>query len=357
MKLAGMFYRDKPLFGLDIGHASLKVMEIDKTSSKSVKVLGYGISRFSPEAIHNGEITNPGAIAEAAHQLFDKNIVGAINSRRVACSLPTSHTFHRLIKIPLMEHSHIPEAIHLEAEQYIPVPVDSLYLDYEIYQEDAQGIELLLVASPKKIVDSYLGVLEMLALEPVAFEPTISATSRLLKTMGDSGSEPSILIDIGSVTTDIAIFDKTLLVSSTVNAGGDTMTSLISKGLHLTPEQAIELKDKYGISFSEKQQRVMESVKPQLESLIHETQKSLRYHSERAAKSGKKISKIITLGGGSVMPGLNQYLSRELRLPTLSMDPWQHVSFGELPVPEEFVRSAYITAAGEALLNPTEVAV
>lgn len=356
MNSNGTFYRDKPLFGLDIGHASLKVMQINNSADRQPTIAGYGISSFATDAIQNGEITKPHVIADAIHELFEKNLVGSISSRRVACSLPTSHTFSRLMKIPPMEHHDILEAIHLEAEQYIPIPLDSLYLDYEVTQQDTQGIELLLVAAPKKIVDSYLNVLQALALEPVAFEPSISAASRLLKIVNSTNTEPSILVDIGSVTTDITIFDKTLLVASTVNAGGETITDLISKHMHLTPAQAVEYKHQFGIAYSDKQQRIMDAVRPQLETLIHEIEKSIRYHSERAAKSGKKISQIITVGGGSELPGLKQYLSRELRLPTTSLDPWQKISFGDLPMPDESDRSMYITAAGEAMLDPIEVA-
>jgi type IV pilus assembly protein PilM len=355
MNSSGTFYRDKPLFGLDVGHASLKIMQIDKTAGSQPRISGYGISNFAAAAIQNGEIVKPNVIADAVHQLFEKNLVGSISSRRVACSLPTSHTFSRLIRIPPMDHHDILEAIHLEAEQYIPIPLDSLYLDYEITQQDSQGMELLLVAAPKKIVDSYLNVLQALELEPVAFEPSISAASRLLKIVSSS-SEPSILVDIGSVTTDITIFDKTLLVASTVNAGGDTITDLISKNMHLTPAQAVEYKHQFGIAYSDKQQRIMDAVHPQLETLIHEIEKSIRYHSERAAKSGKKISQIITVGGGAELPGLNQYLSRELRLPTGGLNPWQKITFGNLPIPDEADRSMYITAAGEAMLDPLEVA-
>jgi len=356
MNLTGMFYQDKPLLGLDIGYASLKIVQIGKTTGRQPTILGYGISRFSPSAVQNGEITKPEVIAAAAHELFEKNLVGVISSRRVACSLPTSHTFSRLIRIPVMDHSDILEAIHLEAEQYIPIPLDNLYIDYEISGQDSEGIEVLLVAAAKNIVDSYIGVLQALSLEPVAFEPSISSVSRLLKMTGDMGKEPSILVDIGSVTTDIAIFDKSLLVASTVNSGGDNMTHLMSESMHITPTQAEEIKNQLGISFSDKQQRIMDAIKPQLETLIHEIEKSIRYHSERAAKSGRKISQIITVGGGALMPGLNQYLSRELRLPAHNLNPWEKISFGSLQPPTESDYSMYTTAAGEAMLDPSEVA-
>jgi type IV pilus assembly protein PilM len=351
------FYKDEPLFGLDIGHASLKAMQIDNTVGKPAVVTGYGISSFESNAIQNGVIVKPEAIAKAVHNLFEKNLVGAIPSRRVACSLPTSRTFSRPMKIPVLEHEAILEAIHLEAEQYIPIPINNLYLDYEITHQDDKGLEILLVAVSKNIVDSYHKTLEALALEPVAFEPSINAASRLVRIQGDSNQEPAIIVDIGSVTTDIAVFDKTLLVATAVSSGGDNVTNLITQGLHLSSEQAIELKNEYGISYNEKQQRVVDAIRPQLDILVREIEKSIRYYSERAAQSNRKISQIITVGGGSVMPGLNQYLSRELRLPTQSLNAWQKISFGKLVAPSEIDLAMYSIAAGEALVSPSEVLV
>lgn len=355
MNLNEIFYHDKPLFGLDIGHSTIKAMQVEKGPGKMPAITGYSISEFAPDAIRNGEILKPEVLAEAMHNLFEINMVGTINSRRVVCALPTSHTFSRPMKLPPMDQSDIVEATQLEASQYIPVPLDSLYLDYEITSRTDQGLEVLLVATPRKIVDSYLNLLKSLKLEPVVFEPSINAASRLLQMAGKAAAEPSILVDFGSVTTDIAVFDKTLLVSSTVNAGGDNLTGLIARGLHMSESQASDLKHQFGIAFSEKQQRIVDAIKPQLDSLIREIQKSIRYHSERAAKSGSRIAKVITLGGGAMMPGLNHYLSIELRLPCESFDPWQMVSFGSLTPPAEADRSMYITVAGEAIIDPMEV--
>jgi type IV pilus assembly protein PilM len=349
------FYRDEPLFGLDIGHSSLKAMQVSGQPGKPVTVLGYGTSEFSSAAIQNGVIVDPEGIAKAMHELFEKRMVGTISSRRVACSLPTSRTFSRPMKTPILDHAAILEAVRLEAEQYIPIPINNLYLDYEIVHQDQQTMELLLVAVSKNIVDSYQRTLEALQLEPVAFEPSINAVSRLVKLQSSNKPEPAIIVDIGSVTTDIAVFDNDLLVASAVDGGADVMTELIAQGLHLSPKQAYELKNEYGISYSERQQRIIDATKPELEKLVHEIQKSIRYYSERAAKTAAQISQIITLGGGSTMPGLNQYLTKELRVPTEVLNTWQSIDFGHLPSPKDDDRTIYITALAESLLNPAEV--
>jgi len=349
------FYRDEPLFGLDIGYSSMKAMQIESAPGKPLTVIGYGTSTFEPAAIENGVIVKPHLIAEAMHNLFEKSLTGAITSRRVACALPTSRTFSRPMKLPPMDHEAITEAIHLEAEQYIPIPLTNLYLDYEITHQDPQGIELLLVAASKSIIDSYHKTFEALELEPVVFEPSINAASRIVQMEGVSGSEPAIIVDVGSSTTDIAVFDKTLLVASTINDGGENITDQICQGLHLTRQQAIDLKNEYGISYSERQQRIIDAIKPSLETLTEGIQKSIRYYAERASnKMGGQISQIIMVGGGSVMPGLSQYLSKELRLPTHILDPWQKIQFGHLAMPSEADRAIFTIAAGEAIVNPAE---
>ncbi|MBX4201869.1 pilus assembly protein PilM, partial [Candidatus Saccharibacteria bacterium] len=96
------------------------------------------------------------------------------------------------------------------------------------------------------------------------------------------------------------------------------------------------------------------AIKPSLDVLIDGIEKSIRYYSERAAKNSGEISQVITVGGGSVMPGFTQYLSRELHLPTQNLDPWQIISFGQLTMPAESDRAGYIIAAGEALVDPAE---
>ena len=348
------FYRDEPLFGLDIGHASLKAMQIESTPGKAPRVVGFGISSFESAAIQNGVIVKPDSIAEAIHTLFEKNMVGRIDSRRVACTVPTSRTFSRQMKVPVLDHAGIMEAIHLEAEQYIPIPINGLYLDYEITHQDEKGMEILLVAASKNIIDSYFKLFDALSLEPVAFEPSINATSRLVQLQGDADEQPAIIVDMGSVTTDIAVFDKTLLVATTVSSGGDNIVQSVSQQLHLTREQATDLKNEFGIAYSEKQQRIVDAIKPQLESLVREIEKSIRYHAERAQSNGK-IARIITVGGASVMPGLSQYLSKELRLPTYSLDIWQKIDFGDLAPPSEFDLAMYSIVAGEAMVKPSEI--
>ncbi|MDB5160921.1 MAG: hypothetical protein JWO96_301 [Candidatus Saccharibacteria bacterium] len=349
------FYRDEPLFGLDIGHSSIKVMQLGMENGSAPKVLGYGMTKFPSEAVLNGVISNFDSVSKAMYSLFKNDLHGSIYTRRVACSLPTSHTFSRLMRIPNIPDHDIAEAIKLEAEQYIPMPLANLYIDYDISARDASGIELLMVATPKTIVDSYTKLLESLDLEPVALEPSVNATSRLFSIADAAHTDPSVLIDFGAIATDVAVFDKTIIVNSTLAGGGVMMTKLIAERLKIDEAIADEMKNEYGIGVSENQQQIAEALAPMLDNLVKEVRKIMRYYNERVGQSQRTIAHIITSGGGAMMQGINQYLSKELGLPAKTLDPWQNLDFGHLKKPGELEKSTFITVAGEAILTPKEI--
>ncbi|HEY4963145.1 MAG TPA: hypothetical protein VIH90_00425, partial [Candidatus Saccharimonadales bacterium] len=80
------FFVDKPLFGLDIGHDMLRVIQFD-LEQKVPRLIGYGDIKFDSSAITNGVITKPEIVAEAASKLFKSGLIGDISTNRVAVSL------------------------------------------------------------------------------------------------------------------------------------------------------------------------------------------------------------------------------------------------------------------------------
>jgi len=347
-----LFYKDEPLFGLDIGSSSVKVMQIIKTGKKR-QIIGYGATSYSPQAMKNGIIEDPKELAKAVKNLFEKNLVGNITTRRAALSVPIAKTYNRVISLPKMNVKDIGEAVKLEAAQYIPVPLDDLYVDYNITATSKDGYELLVAAAPKKMIDSYITFANLLNLEVGVLETTISASSRLVANV-ELKDIPTILIDFGTLSVDMSIYDKQLIVTGTVSGGGETFTDLISKKLDVSKQAAHTIKTKYGLNVSKKQREIEDALKPILSSLSKEVRKMVRYYDERT-KTENQISQIITMGGGANMPGLADYLTSELRIPTRMCDPWINLDFGKLQPPNEVEKSMYITAAGLSLINPKEI--
>lgn len=346
-----LLYKEKPVFGLDIGFSTLKAMQIDRNSKRRT-VSGYGFADFDSAAIIDGEIKEPEVLAKAAQTLFGKNLIGSISTRRVALAIPAARTYNRSVQLPRLTRKELDEAVRLEAEQYIPLPLEDLYVDYEIIRETKEELELLVVAVPKKIIDSYVTLTHLLGLEVTAIETTISSGTRLF-IQAEESSVPTVLIDFGSVSSDITIYDQTLVVTGTVHGGGDSFTNLISDSLKVTNQEAHVIKTKYGLSLSKKQKEITESLSPLLSQHTKEIRRMIRYYEERSS-ADRKIGQVVTMGGGANMPGLSEYFTNQLRLPVRMCNPWQELDFGGLQPPNSVEKSMYVTVAGLALMEPKE---
>lgn len=346
------FYQDKPIFGLDIGYSSIKAMQI-KWAKKGQVVQGYGASTFPSESIKDGVIIDPETVAKSAYDMFANHLVGDITTRRAAIAVPAARTFNRPMTLPKLTPKDLTQAVRLEAEQYIPMPIDELYIDYQITNKTDKEIELLAVAAPKKLVDSYMALARLLGLDVVALETTIGAAGRLF-VHSEQSDVPTVLIDFGSISADITIYDNDLIVTGTVPCGGDIFTDIIGQKLGVTKQEAQLIKTKYGLGFSKKQKELQEALNPVLEKLLKEIRRMIRYYEERA-NTETKIGQIVTMGGGANMPGLSEFMTSNLRLPVRMCDPWQHLIFAGLQPPNSAEKSMYVSVAGLSLMKPREI--
>ena len=353
------FYHDKPIFGLDIGHGSLKVMQLEETQAGDnvknhhPKLVGYGFATFDKAAQEDGVVIQPEIIAKAAHEMFKNGLIGDITTRRVAIAIPTYRTFTRSLQLPALKPAEMQEAVELEAEQYISLPLDELYLDYEIVKQTAEATELFVVAVPRTIVDSYLNLAQIMGLEAVLIEPTLSSSGRLFA-IGENSEDPAFIIDFGSLSSDISIFDKNILVTGTVQGGGANFTHAIKEKLGVSDQEAGLIKTRYGLSKSKKQAEIKQALDPTLEEIVKEVRRMVRYYEDRYG-ADRPIGQIITLGGGANMPGLSEYMTQALRLAVRHIDPWQYVDYKGLQPPSAADKPMYATVAGLSLARAKEV--
>jgi len=356
------FLHDRPLFGLDIGHGSLKVMQVsepagtNKTAGHTKhrpRIIGYGFVAFDKAAQEDGVVVQPEVIAKATLDLFKHHLIGDITTRRVAIAIPAYRTFTRSLKLPKLKTGQLREAVQLEAEQYISIPLEELYLDYEIIKQTEDSIELFVVAVPQTIVNSYLELAQILGLETVLIEPTLSSSGRLFS-LDEQSDLATCIIDFGSLSSDISIFDTHMLVAGTVQGGGENFTNSISAKLDVTAQEAGLIKTRYGLSASKKQADIKKALQPTLDQIVKEIRRMMRYYEERYG-SERPIGQIITLGGGANMPGLSEYLTEAMRLAVRHSNPWQYFNYHGLQPPSDADKPMYATVAGLSLAHPKEV--
>lgn len=350
--MSKLFYKEKPIIGLDISQTGVKVMAIDP---KHWLVLGYGSLDLDPAKVQTS-LDNPEDtyLSESISTLLKQNIVGSLSSDHVIVGLPTGRTFSRTFTIPIEQLGHISDAVEIEVDQYIPIPLSSLYLDYEVIEKDKQNATIIMSAVPKTLVDSCMSAVRNAGLTPIAAEPSINAVARVLQA-AEEGHLVTLIVDIGAASTDIAVLDKGVIrVTGGVSIGGNTLTLDIAKKMDIALENAHQYKVLNGLTPGPKQAKIAAALKPSLERIATEIRKVIRYYNERLVDD-RKIEQILIVGGGANVPGIGDFYTNELVMPARVASPWQKLNFGKLPEPNKQFRPRYITVTGLASIESGEV--
>ena len=347
-----LFFEDKPLFGLDIGHGKVRVMQLTPAKHRP-RLVGYGETTFDPSAIKDGVIETPEVVAAAIQDLFRHHLVGDITTNRAAMAVPMARAFTRSMEVPKLSAKELAEAVQNEAEQYIPAAIDDLYTDYTQAGASDNKTNILIVGMPKRIIDSYLMLSRLLGLETIALQ-TSSGAGAYLFGRDPQSDIPSLLIDFGSNSADITVYDQGPAISGTVACGSELLTTAIAQELGVTEKEATLIKAKYGLGLSKKQAQIEKALSPTLSLLVKEIKRTVRYYEEHAHDK-RKISQVVIAGGGANMPGLAEYLTSNLRLAVRSFDPTSFIDFGHLQPFNITERMSYVTAAGLAAIDPKEV--
>lgn len=343
-----LIYKEAPCFRFDIGTHTVKIVQLKKSGSK-VSVLGYGYSYFPREAVVEGIIVDPDELASAIRPLLQKLTYGRLTSHRAIVGVPAAKLFTRTLQLPHMNDADLGQAVHYEVEQYVPVPISDLYVDYEIINTTPgkEGhIDVLMMAAPRAIIDSYIKLFDKLGLEIGAIEGSMTAVVRALLHSGDAGGS-TLAMDIGSINSDLTIYDKFIPLTGSVPIGGETYTEAMVKSLSIKSDQANEIKIKFGIAKSGFHDNVEKALKPQLEAVAKEAKRVVKFYQDRG--EGRQVKAMVISGGTASMPGLAEYFTREIGLPLTVADPWRHIELKDKTAGGHHEAPMYATAIGLAM--------
>ena len=308
--------------GLDIGSHTIKL----------VQLLGGKDQKFELKALGTIPTPQKGLASDAEADLevmaiaIKKLVLDTrVTTKEVNASLPESQIFSRVIKMPGLTEAELGSAIKWEAEQYIPMPLAEIKMDYTVLpssQKDQKVNEVLLVAAPLTLIKKYKKVLEMAGLTPVSLEPEIMALSRSLV---DSSSLPTLIINLGAKTTDLAIIRKGFLTfTRSISSGGETLAKAVASDMGLEISQAEEYKRTYGLEEDKLEGKILTSVKPILDAMIDEARRSIIFYQENYPEDHLQV--VSLCGGTAKLPGLGTYLAQNLALEAQIGNPWIKVS-------------------------------
>jgi type IV pilus assembly protein PilM len=340
------------VFGLDLSDLSVKVVQLQDNGEEQ-RVVSYGSAKISPGSMHDGEIKQKEQVVDAIKRAIASAGPKKINTKKAICSLPETKAFLRIVSIPAMDENEIPEAVKWEMEANIPLPLDQVYYDWQVlnksFLEEKNRINLLVVAIAKTSVDQIVEVVELAGLIPVGMEIESIAQDRSL--VDDSRENKTILIvDIGDRRTSFSITKNSIpCFTSSIPVCGQTMTESIASGLSISVEEAEKTKLQYGIGSDFKNDSIFKLVRPVLDNLAYEIERSVDFFISELQYSSK-VDAIVICGGGANTKGLIPYLSKKIGRELFLGDPWTNIHLGKaLPIIERKESVQYSTAIGLAL--------
>ncbi len=315
-------------FGLDISDTSIKVLDLTKQGGQYSPTAFANIPLFD-RVINNHMIVSEKKLADNILQAI--TVARKINTPYVICSIPEAKSFVRNVSLPRMSEDEIDGAIPFELEQDIPVPVDQVYLDWQIIKQDSSKFDLLVTAAPKEYVDSLVGSLKLAKLIPVALEIESQATARAL--IGPDNLQKKVLIvDLATKQTSFIIVDNGIIqYTSSIPTAGNAMTESIARNLGLKYEEAERLKQSGGAAAPDLLESMRKSVLPVLDSILEEIKNIFRFYSEYNPDH-KSIETILLCGGTAKLAGMADYFSGRLNAGSTGMfinvslgDPWANI--------------------------------
>jgi len=335
--------------GLEIGAANLKLVEI----SGSPPVLkGFATRPTPPGAIRGGNIVEPSIIAGELREMLAEM---QTRKRYVVAGVSNLAVITRIIQVPKMGERELEEAIHWEAERYIPFPIDEVVLDYAPLDppaevpDDAQ-LDVVIAAARLETITQLVETLKEAQLEPVVLDVKPFAGLRTIENYmngeGNDGAEPvSVFLEIGAESSSLVLSrGARLLMHRNLNISGNDFTEAIAKSFGLDFSSAEEVKRDYGLAtiptedeeslldFDAERERfnparMYDAIRPVLVDATTELRRSLEFF--RVQIGDIHIDKGFITGGGSKLRGLPGILGEALGLQLNPVDPWDVLQVNE----------------------------
>jgi len=309
-----------PVIGLDIGSTSVRLIQL------SIHGSGYRIDHFGIEPLSEGVVIDKAVQDVEAISNAISKAVKASGTRAKYCAIAVSGSavFTKTISLPTnLADADIESHVQIEANQYVPYPLDEVSLDFEILGpslRNADFMDILLAASKSENVESRQDAIDSAGLKAKVVDVEAFAIANafelIRKRDGVSSSEAVSFFDIGFDTT-------TLLV---IKGGRVIYTRDHPFGGHQLLEEAMR---RYGMTivqagFFERDEEAPEDfeeevLEPFQLNIVHQISRALQFFASSSEYSN--IGTIYLSGGVASLQGLAPMVQQELGMTTRIADP------------------------------------
>ncbi len=322
------------LLGIDISSTSIKLVELARTGSYSAGM--YRVEAFAQEPLAVG------AVAEK--KIVDVEVVGAAiqkalgrsrsKAKHAAVAVPASAAITKTIAMSsALSESELEAQIQLEADQYIPYPLEEVNLDFDVLgrsKVSAEMVDVLLAASRRENVDDRVAALEIAGLtaevvdiETYAME---NACALQLANIDEALEAKTIAVaDVGATTTTLHVLHAGAIVyTREQNFGGNQLLDDLQRRYERSREEALRGLNQLDLSAAEgglPENAVTEVLGPFKEALAQQVSRALQFF--YSASSYGRTDQLILAGGAARLPEIADLVEQRLGFPVQVANPFE----------------------------------
>lgn len=323
-KLKSMFSlpsaKDDQIIGVDFGASSVKVVQL-KNDEGVPTLVTYGELQLGPYGnLEVGEVPQL-ETARQTEALVDIMREASLTANSVAMAVPYTSSFATTIEIDSLDEIEIAKRIPIEARKYVPVALSEVTFDWFPLSrnEERQTTKLLLVAIYNDALNRLRSIMfgGGLTVMYTELEPFSAVRSSITAEDADVA-----LIDFGAMSTKLYIVhDGVLQKIHNLRPTGAELTAAVQRATGGTFVAAEELKRRVGVAGSES--GVLE-MREMLSRGLREIDKVMDAYE---AETGVQIGRVLLLGGGAFMPGIDTFAADILQRTVAVGDPFSKVAF------------------------------
>jgi type IV pilus assembly protein PilM len=342
----------KAVIGLDITTSSIKLIELSESGGR-YRVEGYSAEATPPNSITEKSIVDADAVGEAIRRAAKRS---ATRTSDVAIAISGDSAITKVIQMPAnLGDNELESRVEIQADQYIPFPMDEVSFDFEVMgtsQNDPELLDILLVATRTENVDQRRAAVEAAGLTPRVVDIEAfaleNACQLLTHQMPEGGIDHLIaVVDFGASSTTFSVLQNLKVIYTRDFAfGGQQLTEEIMRIYGLSLEDAGRAKKEGGLP-SNYQPEVLD---PFVDDMTQQVSRSLQFF--LASGGGREQpDQILVCGGCANIPGVAELIASKVGIPTEIGDPLGQMKVSSRAKTQGVTRdaSALLTACGLAL--------
>jgi type IV pilus assembly protein PilM len=318
--------RKKPtILGLDISTTAVKLLELSKSGDR-YRVESYAVEPLPPNSVIEKNISDVDGVGEAIRRAVKRS---GSRAKLAAAAVAGSSVITKVISLPASySEDELESQIMLEADQYIPYPLEEVNLDFEIIgpsEDDPERVDVLLAASRSENVEVRVDAIQVAGLQAKVIDVEAyameNAFALLRHQMPDNGLDKTIaVVDVGATMTTLNVLhDLKIIYTREQVFGGKQLTEEIQRRYGLSYEEAGMAKRQGGLPDN----YIPEVLEPFKEAMAQQVSRSLQFFFSSSQYSS--VDHIVLAGGSSSIPGVDELIEQSQGVPTSVANPFSNM--------------------------------